>query len=179
MHSRLVAFIGLAGLLMAAPALADQGGCCADKAKADHACCDMPCCANHKDAGTPAEANAVDVFFQMEQPSAVAAAQATTLARQATVVWFNHPVRIGDSILQGRYVIEHDNDRMARGEPCTHIYAFNDQKNPVVAFHCTHLERETAKTGAVVLRSGSDGFKRLVEFQFRGDASGHGVPAIR
>ena len=65
----------------------------------------------------------------------------TVAARQATDVWFMQPVRVGDTILQGRYVIEHDNDRMARGEPCTHIYAFNNQKTPIVAFHCMHLQR--------------------------------------
>ena len=178
MHSRLLASIGFAGLLFVSPAaFAAEGSCCADKAacceKADQACCDMPCC---KDHGVKVEANAVDLFFQMEQP---APSEVTAPARQATVVWFNQPVRIGNNILQGRYVIEHDNNRMARGEPCTHIYAYNDQKNPIVAFHCTHLERETSKTGTVVLHSGSDGFKRMVEFQFPGDPGGHGLPTVR
>jgi len=47
-------------------------------------------------------------------------------------------------------VIEHDNDRMARGEPCTHIYAYNDRTTPVATFHCTHLERDRADEGVVV-----------------------------
>ncbi len=170
MHSRLLATIGLAGLLFASPAaFAADGDCCADQAK----CCDMPCC---KDHGAKAEASAVDLFFQMAQP---APSEVTAPARQATVVWFMQPVRIGNNILQGRYVIEHDNDRMAAGGPCTYIYAYEDQKVPVVAFHCVHLERETSKTGTVVLRSGSDGFKRMVEFQFPGDPSGHGLPTVR
>lgn len=32
---------------------------------------------------------------------------------------------------EGRYVIEHDNGRMARGKPCTRLYAYNDQLTPV------------------------------------------------
>ncbi len=171
MHSLLLASIGLAGLLFASPAaFAADGDCCADQAK----CCDMPCC---KDHAARTEANAVDIFFAMQQPAE--APVVTAPARQATVVWFHQPVRIGNNILQGRYVIEHDNDRMAAGGLCTYIYAYEDQKVPVVAFHCVHLERETSKTGTVVLRSGSDGFKRMVEFQFPGDPSGHGLPTVR
>ena len=68
---------------------------------------------------------------------------------------------------------------MARGEPCTHIYAYNDQKTPVVAFHCTHLEREAGKDNTVVLSSTSDGYKRLVEFQFAGETGAHGFPTVR
>lgn len=184
MHSRLATFIGLAGLLMATPAaVAADEGCCQDKAKAaSHAGCDMPCCKNpggmNHSSMPMAEANAVDIFFQMEQP-VVATAAVTAPARQATVVWFNQPVRVGDALLQGRYVIEHDNDRMARGEPCTHIYAFADQKKPVVAFHCTHLDRPTSKDGAVVIISTADGFKKFVEFQFAGETGAHGFPTDR
>lgn len=176
MHSRLLASIGLAGLLMASPAFAADQGCCADKTQASHishTCCDMPCC---KDHDAKAEANAVDVFFQMAQQTP---AEVTAPARQATVVWFKEPVRIGNNILQGRYVIEHDNDRMAAGGQCTYIYAYEDQKIPVVAFHCVHLDREAGDKGTVVLHRGSDGFLRLDEFQFPGDAAAHGMPTVR
>ena len=100
--------------------------------------------------------------------------------RQVTDVWFHRPVLVGKAILQGRYVIEHDNARMARGEPCTHIYAFNDRETPVVAFHCTHLERERAAQNQVVLVSTSDaGIVRLTEFQFAGETGAHGHPSVR
>lgn len=110
----------------------------------------------------------------MAPPSA-----ATAPARQATMVWFHQPVMVGRQILQGQYVIEHDNDRMARGEPCTHIYAFNDRTTPVVAFHCIHLERETSKTGAVVLVGNGVGMQRLVDFQFAGESAAHGLAPVR
>ena len=89
------------------------------------------------------------------------------------------PTVVGRSILQGRYVIEHDNDRMARGEPCTHVYAFADQQNPVATFHCTHLERDRADQNQVVLATMPDGRKKLTEFQFAGEHAAHGYPSGR
>ena len=76
-------------------------------------------------------------------------------------------------------MIEHDNDRMARGEPCTHIYAYNDQTNPVVAFHCTHLERDRAGQNTVVLHRRRRHMQLLQEFQFAGETAAHGVPSER
>ncbi len=100
--------------------------------------------------------------------------------RQAAEVWFQRPVIVGKAILQGHYVIEHDNDRMARGEPCTHLYAFNDRTTPVATFDCTHLERDRAPQSIVVLTTTSDGnMQRLTEFQFAGDSLAHGYPTGR
>jgi hypothetical protein len=153
MHPGLIASIGLAALLVASPGFAAA-----------------PCCQEMKAdlAGDP--------FFQALD---TALPVAPVPARQSTVVWFHQPVRIGNNILQGRYVIEHDNDRMAAGGPCTYIYKFEDQKIPVVAFHCVHLERDGVDKTTVVLSTGPDGFKRLVEFQFPGDTGGHGTPIVR
>jgi hypothetical protein len=97
------------------------------------------------------------------------------------VVTFRDPVLVGDRILMGKYVIEHDNGRMARGRPCTHIYAYDDRRLPVVAFHCRHLNRPHSAAPTVTLLSlhDSSGLRRLTEFQFRGEAAGHGVPTGR
>ncbi|MGE4086169.1 MAG: hypothetical protein AB7H93_24555 [Vicinamibacterales bacterium] len=131
--------------------------CCADH---DHA--SMPCCAGH-DHGTPA-------------PTAATAAPAV----QTTRVTFRDPVRVGDKILLGRYVIEHDNDRMARGEPCTYIYEADDRRMPVVTFHCTHLTRPVAAAPTVVLGRGTVyPIRELREFQFAGEEASHGVPPMR
>lgn len=166
MHFRMFAFIGLAGLLIASPeAVAAGVGGCGEKTacceKAHKASCVMPCC---KDQGTA-----------IDQPTVATMAP----ARQAVSVWFHRPVQVGDRVLQGRYVIEHDNDRMARGEPCTHIYAFNNQRLPVVAFHCTHLERDAAKAHRVVLASTGEVRQKFIEFQFAGETGAHGVPTVR
>ena len=86
---------------------------------------------------------------------------------------------VGDRILLGRYVIEHDNDRMARGEPHAHLRGQRPRR-PVVAFHCTHLTRPAATTDLVFLRrTGTFPLQALLDFQFAGESSSHGVPVLR
>jgi hypothetical protein len=177
MYSRLLASIGLAGLLFASPAFA-AAPCCQDM-KADKACCDMPCCKDHAGMMAATDPDLTDPFFLAVSYEPPVPPLATEPVRQAIVVWFQQPVRIGNNILQGRYVIEHDNDRMAAGGPCTYIYKFEDQKVPVVAFHCLHLEGTNGEKGAVVLHKGADGFLHLDEFQFPGDPAAHGMPTVR
>lgn len=178
MNSRLVALIGLTGLLMVAPAaVAQNADCCKDKVQASHQ--GMACCKDHMVTVAMPDEALIDPFFLAIQTEPPVPPVGTAPARQSVVVWLMQPVRVGDKIIQGRYVIEHDNDRMARGEPCTHIYAFNDQKTPVVAFHCTHLERDAAKGNTVVLQSNAGSFKTLTEFQFTGETAAHGYPTVR
>ena len=99
---------------------------------------------------------------------------------QTLVVTFREPVRVTGAILMGRYVIQHDDARMARGEPCTYIFEAAERRMPLITFHCTHLERQPSETAIVVLRPGKDsGMKQLAEFQFAGDDASHGAPAIR
>jgi hypothetical protein len=178
MHSRLLAFIGVAGLLVASPAVAAEKACCADQAcceSAQKASTAKPCCQEHHPAVAKPEMSAEQVFWGWlgVDPKAI------TPARREASVWFKQPVRIGENILHGQYVIEHDNDRMAQGGPCTYIYAMSDRKNPVVAFHCVHLDRAAAKQNTVVLVPGGDGFQRMTEFQFVGEDGAHGLPIIR
>jgi hypothetical protein len=69
---------------------------------------------------------------------------------------------------------------MARGRPCTYIYDYADRRLPVVAFHCTHLKRDRRVEPTVTLVSDRGaGMKRFTEFQFAGEAAGHGVPVVR
>lgn len=180
MH-KFLALAGVAGLLLFMPARADAS-CCDQSKAAMHdmkaGCCDMPCCTEQVAAAEP---SAIALLLSMDPQ--FAASQVTTAATpavQRTEVWFHRPVRVGNSVLQGRYVIEHDNDRMARGEPCTFIYAYNDQTKPVVTFHCTHLERGRADANTVVVYSLGDGtWQALSEFQFAGETASHGVPSVR
>jgi len=101
-------------------------------------------------------------------------------AREYAKVTFTSPVRVLNNVLMGDYVIEHDNDRMARGGPCTHIYKLSDRSTPVVTFHCTHLRRPATGTRATIsLRRYDMGATRgfmLTEFQFAGSTDAHGVP---
>jgi hypothetical protein len=167
MHFKLLAAGAVASLMMFVPAAA-EAACCE---QAHHAQ-GKACCADHHDATEP---TIVERFMENDPQLNPAPP-----VRQLAEVWFTRPTLVGRAIMQGRYVIEHDNDRMARGEPCTHIYAFNDRVNPVATFHCTHLERPRADQNLVVLATAPDGLmKVLTEFQFAGETASHGYPTGR
>jgi hypothetical protein len=165
--------IGLAAAcaVLALPAMASAQHACCDEAKTA-ACCEekAPCCRHDND---PA---AVAVLI----PQISHQHQAARPAREQVLVKFWNPVRVGDRILMGKYIIEHDTDRMAQGGPCTYIYEFG-KALPVVAFHCVHLDRPFSERATVTLRPTTDGsgMKELTEFQLSGESAGHGVPAAR
>ena len=164
----------IVGVFMFTP-LAAEASCCDQKDQAGHhaqsGCCVQPCCADAK----AVEPSAIEILLAMDPQFNPAPP-----VRQATEVWFQRPVLVGRAILQGRYVIEHDNDRMARGEPCTHLYAYNNRVTPVATFHCTHLERDRASQNIVVLANTGDGsMQQLREFQFAGESFSHGAPPTR
>ena len=160
MHFKLFAAAAVAALALLWPTPA-SAACC------DQACCDkaMACC---EKKGHVHDATVPDVQIDVVPP-----------ARQIAEVWFMRPTMIGRSIVQGRYVIEHDNDRMARGEPCTHVYAFDDRETPIATFHCTHLERDRAAKNTVELITLPDGMRQLTAFQFAGETAAHGYPTVR
>lgn len=109
---------------------------------------------------------------------AIAAAHAAP-AREYARVTFREPVKVLTTVLMGEYIIEHDNDRMARGGPCTAIYKASDRQQPVLTFHCKHLKRAAAGRTQVVLRRNSELGQghTMTEFQFAGSSDSHGVPA--
>ena len=171
MHLQLLTVAFAAAVLVAAPAPA-AARCCDQHAQTQGTCCNMPCCKDHHQAAEP---SIVEMMLSTDPQLNPAPP-----VRQTAEVWFHRPVMVGRSILQGRHVIEHDNERMARGEPCTHIYAYDDRTKPVAAFRCTHLERDRAGQNLVVLYTTSDGvMQRLAEFQFAGETAAHGVPTVR
>lgn len=139
-------------------------------AQATNTCCDTPtmtCC------DTPNDPVAEAVLIpKVPEPRPV---------RESLVVWFMKPVKVGDRILFGRYVIEHDDARMARGEPCTYIYAADDRSLPVVTFHCEHLDRPRGERASVTTRpmGEANGMQEFLEFQFAGELGAHGFPAAR
>jgi hypothetical protein len=171
MRLKLFAVAFAVAVLAAAPAPAAAARC-DQQAHVQAACCNMPCCKDHHQATEP---SIVEMMLSTD-PQLTPAPP----VRQTAEVWFQRPVIVGRSMLLGRYVIEHDNERMARGEACTHIYAYDDRTKPVAAFHCTHLERERADHNVVVLYTTSDGrLQRFVEFQFAGETAAHGYPTVR
>ena len=165
MHFKLLIGAAITGVFLLAP-VAVEASCCDERAHAaQHQCC----------GDQNAEPSAVEMLLEMDPQLNPAPP-----VRQTAEVWFQRPALVGRAILQGRYVIEHDNERMARGEPCTHLYAYNDRVTPVAMFECTHLERDRASQNVVVLVTTSDGnMQRLTEFQFAGESVAHGYPSGR
>lgn len=155
----------------AAPATpAAKGGCCASHAMAAPAApaAPMACCKHGGAMAVPADDPLVAMAgLGLVSPQPV---------KYMDVV-FRDPVRVASTVLMGRYVIEHDEERMARGEPCTYIYEADDLRAPVVTFHCEHLERPAADGATLVLvPSNNPAMKTLTEFQFGGETASHGVP---
>jgi hypothetical protein len=172
MHVKLLMAAAITAVVVLAPAAA-EASCCDQKGHAaqhqERDCCQAACCEQK------VEPSAIGMLMELDPQLHPAAP-----VRQSAEVWFHRPAMVGKAILQGRYVVEHDNDRMARGEPCTHFYAYDDQVNPVATFHCTHLERDRASQNVVVVATISDGsMQRLVEFQFAGENFAHGHPTVR
>ena len=200
MRLKIFAFVWFAALAVAPMSLsadtgplAEPGACCeqpaagcCDVKPCDMPCCegesgcDMPCCGGHAaHAVDPIEPSAVEMLIAMDPNAILPLAAEDAPIRQTAVVWFHRPVWVGDTVLMGKYVIEHDTDRQARGEACTHIYAAGDMTVPVAAFHCTHLDRKSVEKNTVVLQSLPDGSQKLLEFQFAGEHAAHGFPTER
>lgn len=176
-----------------APSAAAPMACCDHGTAAQAApmaCCDhataaqpapMACC---QDPKTPkvAQAMACCAMDISNDPTIAAAGLGLDhpLPVKLMEVNFRDPVLVGGKVLMGWYYIEHDDDRMARGEPCTYIYDLNALREPVVTFHCTHLERGPAPMATIVLTpTVNPAIKALAEFQFSNDTASHGVPAVR
>lgn len=114
----------------------------------------------------------------------VGAASSPGVARQAkmqkAVLQFNEPVKLLDVILKGEYVIIHDDEKMAQGEPCTYVYTREDGKQGklVVSFHCEPVQREATDHFTVIV-GGYDPathLPELLEYRFAGSTEGHKVP---
>lgn len=125
-------------------------------------------CCNHGNAAVPADDPAIALAgLGLVAPPAVRYLDAV----------FRDPVRVAGAVLMGNYVIEHDDERMARGEPCTYIYEADNLTAPVVTFHCEHLDGAPGDTATVTLgHTMNPAIKTLTAFQFAGETASHGVP---
>lgn len=102
-------------------------------------------------------------------------------SRQQAVTYLRQPTLIGSTIVQGPVLFTHDETKMARGEACTTVYLLEPGKRlgePIASFHCIPIRRAVAEKFTVTTRPNDAlGFGCvLTEFQFAGDAEGHGVP---
>ena len=100
-------------------------------------------------------------------------------SRQTAIVEFTDKHKLADVVLQGKYLFEHDDSRMARGEACMFVYTLVGGKadKVVVSFHCKPVERAKVKAvvTSVAMTSTPDLFE-LKEIQFAGSTKGHIVP---
>jgi hypothetical protein len=110
-------------------------------------------------------------LFELGMPADAAG----TSARQSAIVTFADPVLVGGTWVMGRIQIVHDEDRMARGEPCTHVYRLAKGKQPeeVVAIHCKRVSRPIADRLTLGMRTTDPRFRTLTSYQFRGSDHAH------
>jgi hypothetical protein len=167
MRLKLFTVVLLAISFLPATALANEPACC----EADTEQCAMACCKHDE------EADGVELLLSIGSGLMTADEWLPPPVRQRGVVWFHRPVWVGRNVLMGKYIIEHDTDRQARGEPCTHIYAAGAPDTPIVAFHCTHLEAERQDRTVVGVQFLGGAVQKLLWFQFAGEEAAHGYPA--
>lgn len=101
-------------------------------------------------------------------------------SKELAVVEFAQTVKLQGVLLRGEYVIVHDEERMARGEPCTWIYRSDKGKEGelIASFHCVHVERAKAKNFVVRFQTRNTPYDtpEILEFQFAGSTASHRVP---
>ena len=100
-------------------------------------------------------------------------------AKETAVVELTDKTQLLEAVLQGKYLFEHDDERMARGEPCLHVYNYANGKagDLVIAFHCKPVERPKAKQLILnVAMTRTPDLYQLTEIQFAGTTKGHLVP---
>ena len=110
--------------------------------------------------------------------------------QQSSMVHLLAPTLVSGTLLRaGEYTIVHDEDKMARGGPCTTFYCVDTAGRlmDAVSFHCRPVAREpvASTTLSIVIaspeeRGGADSpVEKLIEYQFAGEREGHGVPEDR
>jgi hypothetical protein len=111
---------------------------------------------------------------------ALAQRQTAPATKEGAVVEFTDKTKLAGETLLGKYYFEHDDERMARGEACMYVFTYDGCKpgKQVASFHCTPVERPTARELVVsVAMSSSPDLFLLQEIQFKGSTKGHLVPA--
>ena len=100
--------------------------------------------------------------------------------RRAAAVRFLRPTIIAGAFVLGTVVIEHDDAKMARGEPCTTVYRYKSNAEygePIVSFMCMPQDRPLADKFEATLEQTVSWPNRLLEYQLAGEREGHGVPS--
>jgi hypothetical protein len=106
-------------------------------------------------------------------------------AKDISVVEIPDKTRVVKTILQGKYIFVHDDERMAKGEDCFYIYEYSldasgkpdlNKDKLVVSFHCTPVQRPKATQIVMTYGIVNADLSELREIQFPGSTEGHRVP---
>jgi hypothetical protein len=100
---------------------------------------------------------------------------------QTAIINLVEPTLIGATILQGPVLFTHDDKKMLKGEACTRVYLLESgtrTSEEFTAFHCIPISRRVVDKFSIrTVPNDALGFGCiLTEYQFAGDAEGHGVP---
>ena len=103
-----------------------------------------------------------------------------TPSREWIITTLLRPTLIAGIVAQGPVLIIHDDELMAKGEPCTSVYRFNTTRGvqeKLVSFMCTPAQRDVVdKFTITCTKTPMSGLDVLAEYQFAGDKEGHEVP---
>jgi hypothetical protein len=119
--------------------------------------------------------------------SVLAQAQRAKPGKEIAIVDFTDKTKVGDAVLFGKYVVVHDDAKMATGEPCLYIYSYKEGEaidqvagqpgRLVLSFHCRPVERSKAREVILTLGMSKDpSVFVLREIQLPGSVEGHQVP---
>ncbi|HLK34775.1 MAG TPA: hypothetical protein VKT29_16890 [Terriglobales bacterium] len=104
-------------------------------------------------------------------------AAALAAGSESAVVTFSRPTLFHNVVLQGTYLIVHDDAAMATSDqPCTHIYRYENGKagEEVTAFRCRPAKAIAVDRTRFWTRP-SGGMDRVLQFQFEGETEAHQV----
>ena len=105
--------------------------------------------------------------------------------KDISVVDIPDETRVVKTVLQGKYIFFHDDEKMAKGEDCFYIYEYSadaagqplmTKDKLVVSFHCQPVKREKARDIILTYRMVNAELFELREVQFSGSDEGHRVP---
>ena len=121
------------------------------------------------------------VFACLPIGAAVSRSAAAPALKWAAVNFVDTTV-IAGAFVSGPVIFVHDDERMARGEPCTSVHRFEPGKGPgeeIVAFHCKPRWTKAPARFTTATTPKPDGPRVLTEYQFAGDEEARGVPTAR
>lgn len=105
--------------------------------------------------------------------------------KDIAVVDLPDKTRVVKTVIQGKYIFVHDEEKMAKGEDCFYIYEYaadqagqpiTSPEKLVTSFHCKPVQREKARDIVLTYGMVSPELFELREIQFAGSTEGHRVP---